>query len=109
MCVSLLPAGMMCHDVLPRVWRLAFGEWHIPRDVDDGEDFHKLVRSKVHRAKLWHSGEHSCWRSAVISTCSVPAEHLLQEFLSPRGCRVWAWFPEGIPLSSPKSGVANSC
>ena len=78
-CLSLLLAGMLFHEVFPRVWRLAFGEWHIPRALDDREDFHKLVRSKVHRAKLWLSGEHTCWRSAVIATCSVPAEHLLQE------------------------------
>ena len=41
-CLWTLVAGMAIHALLPRVWRLAFGEWDIPRHLEDG-DFHQMV------------------------------------------------------------------
>ena len=41
----------MIHYLLPRVWRLAVGEWEIPRGVADTDDYHNMANSKVYRAK----------------------------------------------------------
>ena len=71
---------MILHNLLPRVWRLAFGEWEIPRSLrDSSDDFAKTVRSKVLRAKLWLSKEGISWWSLVLLITAGPAEHLMQE------------------------------
>ena len=75
--LGVLLAGMLFHSALPRVWRMAFGEWHIPRSIDDSDDFHNYVKSKIYRAKLWLSNEHTSWRSAVIAWVTSSVEHLM--------------------------------
>ena len=75
-CLAALLAGMMLHSILPRVWAKAFGEWHIPRAVGEEDDFHRMVRSKVYRAKLWLLSDSTKWRNLVYSLCSSPCDHL---------------------------------
>ena len=52
-CLALVVCGMMFHMFLPRVWRLAYGEYEVPVHVTDSDDFHKWVRSNIWRAKVW--------------------------------------------------------
>lgn len=78
-CLAHLCFGMQVHGILPRVWRLAFGEWSIPRAVDDPDDFHRVVRSKVYRAKLWLSHEDTAWKALTLSVCTAPSDHLMQQ------------------------------
>lgn len=78
-CLSTLLGGMLFHDLLPRVWRLAFGEWRIDRSLSESDDFHANIRSKVLRAKLWLSHEATTWKSMVFSLCAGPVDNLLQK------------------------------
>lgn len=75
------------HDLLPRAWRKAFGEWHIDRAPSDSDDFHTQIRSKIYRAKLWLSHESTTWKSMVLSLCSGPVDQLLQrlQFIDAQG------------------------
>jgi len=42
----VITLGLLVHNIVPRSWRLAFGEWTIPRGVNaEGDDYHKVVRS----------------------------------------------------------------
>ena len=63
--------------LLPRAWRLAFGEWNLPRQVGEPDDFHKMTRSKVYRAKLWLSHADTEWKAWVMSLCTEPVDHLM--------------------------------
>ena len=78
MCLSMILGGFCFHEFLPRVWRLAFGEWQIPRAVGEADEFHTMVRSKVFRAKLWLTHEDTFWKSLVTSLVSGPVDHLMQ-------------------------------
>ena len=69
-------AGILLFNLLPRAWRLAFGEWEIPRGVV-GDDFAKMVRSKCWRAKLFLCGEFIDIRAGIYCFLAAPAEHLL--------------------------------
>ena len=69
---------MSVHELLPRVWRLACGEWEIPRNPGDTDDDHKIVRSKAYWAKLYLNHPDTHWRGFVVSICAGPAEHLMQ-------------------------------
>ncbi|CAK0802608.1 unnamed protein product, partial [Prorocentrum cordatum] len=42
--MALLVAGMMLHGILPRAWRLAFGDWNSPQHAVDGalDDYAKM-------------------------------------------------------------------
>ena len=74
--MAFLVAGMLTHMLLPRAWRLAFGEWYIPANVEVN-DYSKMVRSKAYRAKLWLSSVHVDIRTSVHCIVAEPGEHLL--------------------------------
>lgn len=78
-CLSRLLGGMLFHDLLPRAWRAAFGEWHIDRSLSEGDDYHAQIKSKVYRAKLWLSHDSTTWKSMVFSLCAGPVDNLLQK------------------------------
>ena len=78
--LSILIAGLLVHGLLANVWQVAFPSWHIERPVNDDEetDWHKMVRSKCWRAKLYLCGEHTAWRGTCISLATQPVDHLMQ-------------------------------
>ena len=75
--LSMLLAGMVFHNILPRVWARAFAQWRLPRAVDDN-DYHSIVMSKTYRAKLWLTHDDTRWRSLVLSLTTGPVDHLMQ-------------------------------
>lgn len=77
-CLGRLCFGMSVHSILPRVWRLAFGEFSVPQSLGDPDDYHRVVNSKVHRARLWLSQEDVAWKALVVCVCTAPADHLMQ-------------------------------
>ena len=76
-CLALIAAGMMFHRILPRVWARAFPKWEIPQGLGDADDFHKVMKAKVWRAKVWLSHPDSIMRALSVSVTSAPADHLL--------------------------------
>lgn len=68
---------MLLHRILPRVWERAYPKWEIPAELGDTDDFHRLMRAKVWRSKVWLSHPDSCMRSLALCVTSVPADHLL--------------------------------
>ena len=72
-------AGMLFHRVLPRSWRLAFGEGEVPRSLEDLGDFKTYTKSKVRRVCIWFALEDTCSSAFVYAFVAAPAEHLLQE------------------------------
>ena len=70
--------GVLFHALLPRAWRLAFGEWEVPRGPDVLDDYSKMVRSKAYRAKLWLSAEYNDLKQGTFCFCAAPGEHLMQ-------------------------------
>ena len=75
--LAIVLFGFFTHNLLPRVWCKAFPDWHIPRNVDDSDDYHSYVRSKAYRAKLYLNGQHSRWKAAVISFATQSVDHLM--------------------------------
>ena len=67
----------MFHRILPRVWARAFPKWEIPANPGDAHDFHRLMKAKVWRAKVWLSHPDSTMRALAVSVTSAPADHLL--------------------------------
>ena len=76
--LSMLLAGLLLHNILPRAWHLAWPKWHIIRNPDEGDDFHRLVRSKVYRAKLWMSADNVVVKCLGQSIGVSVADHCLQ-------------------------------
>ena len=72
-------AGMLFHRVLPRCWRLAFGEGEVPRSLEDLSDFKIYTKSKVRRVCMWFSLTDTLSNVVVYAFVAGPAEHLLQE------------------------------
>jgi len=84
--LALVLAGCTVFGLLPRAWRLAFGEWTIPRGVPDN-DFHRMIRSKCYRVSLWFQSDEMQSMLITFVVASSPAEHLLQriQWLDARG------------------------
>ena len=76
-CLTLISFGMLAHRLLPRVWILTFPQYEVPRNPGDVDDYHRLMRAKNWRAKVWLEHPDSCMRSLAISVASSPADHLL--------------------------------
>ena len=76
-CLGLISLGMIVHRILPRVWMLTFPKYEIPRGQTDVDDFHRLIRAKIWRAKIWLDHPDACMRSLVTCITSAPVEHLL--------------------------------
>ena len=79
--LAMVAFGMVCHAILPRCWRLAFGEFEIPRPIDvngRADDFHMMVRSKIRRSGFWLNHDDTTWSSLVLLLCSVPLDHLMR-------------------------------
>ena len=73
-----MAAAILVHNILPRVWRIAYGQYEMPRGLDS-EDFHAYTRAKAYRAKLWLNHGDTSWKSYIVVVCSGPANHLLQQ------------------------------
>ena len=76
--LGMIVLGMLLHLILPRSWRLAFGEKEVPRDLTHSDDFHKMARAKAWRALLWLTAENTLLNSSVICFMCESAEHCLQ-------------------------------
>jgi hypothetical protein len=76
-CLSIINAGFMVHNFLPRLWRLAFGEPTIPRGVRDQSDWHTYVRSKISRSSYWMSLDDTRLGTSIFCAICAPADHLL--------------------------------
>ena len=76
--LAMITCGFMFYSILPRCWRLAFGEANVPESLGGAvDDFHKYVRSKIRRVSLWFQSESTEERCPIYSILSAPAEHLL--------------------------------
>jgi hypothetical protein len=76
--LSLVTAGQLTHRLLSRTWELAFPQWEIPQNVADSDDWHKIVRAKIYRSKLFLCHENAQLQCLTTSLCTIPADHLLQ-------------------------------
>ena len=76
--LAMLLCGMLLHGVLPRAWDIAWPKWHIDRCDADNDDFHRLVRSKVYRAKLWMCADNAVVKHLGLSIGISVADHCLQ-------------------------------
>ena len=76
--LSIIVAGVLVHGLLKKVWQVAFPDWHLERIPDQDDKYHKMVRSKCYRAKLYLSGDHTAWRGTCISLSAQPVDHLMQ-------------------------------
>ena len=76
-CLSLISAGMLLHRLLPRVWFRFVPKYEIPHGATDVDGFHKLIRAKIWRAKVWLDHPDACMRSVCTGLTSAPAYHLL--------------------------------
>ena len=74
----MLLCGMLLHSVLPRAWHLAWPKWHVDRVDADNDDFHRMVRSKVYRAKLWMCADNAVVKHLGLSIGISVADHCLQ-------------------------------
>ena len=77
-CLGYIACGMMFHYILPRVWRLAFGEGEVPKSLVLG-DWHAYAKSKVRRVCQWFSLPDTFTNVAAFVWLIGPAEHLLQK------------------------------
>ena len=65
--------------MLPRAWNLAWPQWHVPHDPDaGGDDFHRMIRSKIYRSKLWLNSDSAAMKSLGLSLGVACADHCLQ-------------------------------
>ena len=76
--LSLVCAGLMTHQCLPRAWARAFPKWDIPRNVGDSDSFHKVVQAKIYRSMLFLCHENSALKVLVTSVGIIYVDHLLQ-------------------------------
>ena len=72
--VALIAAGIAFHSVLPRVWRLVFGEVTVPPSVDN---WHAYAASKIVRVTMWFDSHDTESRCLLFCILSAPAEYLL--------------------------------
>ena len=86
--LAMVLAGFLFYEILPRSWALAWPQWHVSHGVDDSDDFHSYVKSKIYRAKLYLLHESSKWKAAVISFSTIPVDHLM---MAQREFRTSAW------------------
>ena len=70
--------GFFFYNILPRTWRLAFGEGEVPSALADLSDWKVYCKSKVRRVCLWFSQEEASISVALYTFAAAPAEHLLQ-------------------------------
>ena len=78
--ISFVLAGHMFFNILPRAWRLAFGEAEVPQGLkDNGEDYHTYVKSKVRRVSVWFQMPETDIQNIVFSHISTPVEHLMMQ------------------------------
>ena len=75
-------AGMLFHRVLPRCWRLAFGEGEVPRSLEDLSDFKIYTKSKVRRVCMWFSLTDTL-SNVVVYSSLVPQSTCFKRFKSP--------------------------
>ena len=73
--MAYVGAGFMVHGILPRVWRLAFGEGEIPRGPLDS--WHTYVKSKFRRICTWFSLDTTEVEILMFAHVSGPIDHLL--------------------------------
>ena len=76
--LAYLTCGFFFYSILPRVWRLAFGEGEVPAKLQDLGDWKVYCKSKVRRVCLWFAQEETSLSVALFSFGAMPAEHLLQ-------------------------------
>ena len=78
--LCVVVCGLLVHVLLRKVWEVAFPNWHVERPGGQAEDsdWHKMVRSKICRAKLYLCGERTTWKTACISVATQPVDHLMQ-------------------------------
>ena len=70
--------GFLTHSILPRSWAIAWPQWHIDRAPDETDDFHRFVKSKIYRSKLWMHHDNTAWSALATSLATAPAEHLMR-------------------------------
>ena len=76
--LAMLLTGMLLHSVLPRTWHLAWPKWHIDRNDADNDDDHRMVRSKVYRAKLWMCSDNTVVKCLGLSIGISAGDRCLQ-------------------------------
>jgi hypothetical protein len=78
--LAIIIAGLLIHGLLAKVWDVAFPNWTIEKPLNGSEesDWHRQVRSKCYRAKLYLCGENTLWRGCCISVATQPVDHLMQ-------------------------------
>ena len=78
--LALYLFGILLHNMLPQAWNLAWPKWHVAHDPDAhvGNDFHRMVRSKIHRSKIWLSSDNVAMKSLGLSLGVVCAVRCLQ-------------------------------
>ena len=78
--LCVVVCGLLVHGLLRKAWEVAFPIWNIEQPLGHAEetDFHKMVRSKCFRAKLYLCQENTPWKAVCISVASLPVDHLMQ-------------------------------
>ncbi len=76
--------GEFCHGILHRVFQHAFPKWaRLSEDLVDDEkddaDFHKQVRSKIHRCLKFTSDVTLQRLGAAVSVIAEPLDHLFMQ------------------------------
>ena len=75
--LAYILAGVMAHRLLPRLWRLAFGEPEVP--VGPADSWHVYVKSKVRRVCIWFQIDSTEAEVVIFTQASGPIDHLLLE------------------------------
>ena len=75
--LALQTAGILFFKILPRAWKLAFGETYVPRNLTHSDDYHLYVRNKTYRALLWLNSEDTPLKSAVDTVLTAFVDGLL--------------------------------
>ncbi len=77
-CVGSDHPRICFHNVLPRCWRLAFGEYQVPRHIANiSSEWHRYVKSKVNRVSMWFSLDDWACGGSIYAMLVSPGEHLL--------------------------------
>jgi len=76
--LCFISAGWSIFAILPRAFALAFSTWEVPRSMQDTDDFHFVVRSKVYRSKLFLLNAAAQDTGLIFCWVATPAEHCMQ-------------------------------
>ena len=76
-CLALISVGLLLHRILPRVWTRAYPKLEIPVEPGNADYFHRWMKAKVWRAKVWLTHPDTTMRSLAVSLTSAPGDHLL--------------------------------